>query len=47
MGKEGMTLQGFNHRHHAIMSADPKIVPLGNVMGQDHSGALADSGEHS
>jgi 3D (Asp-Asp-Asp) domain-containing protein len=33
MGKEGVTLQRFNHRHHAIMAADPQIIPLGDVMG--------------
>jgi hypothetical protein len=46
MGKEGVTFEGFNHCHHPIMSANPQIIPLGDVMGQHHPRALANPGEH-
>ena len=32
VGKERMTLQGFNNRNHAIMAANPQVIPLGNIM---------------
>jgi hypothetical protein len=37
MGKERMTLQGFNNSHNSIMATDPEVVSLGDVMGQDDS----------
>jgi hypothetical protein len=43
VGKELMTLQGFNDGDHSIMATDPKVVSLGNIVGQDDSGRLADS----
>jgi hypothetical protein len=46
MGKEGMALQSFNHGDHSIMAADPKVVSLGNIVGQDDSGGGSNSGEH-
>jgi hypothetical protein len=46
MGKEGMALQSFNHGDHSIMAADPKVVSLGDVMGQDDAGCGSDSRKH-
>ena len=43
MGKEGVTFEGFNHRNHPIMSAHPKVVPLGDVMGEYHPRTLTNS----
>ena len=37
VGKELVALQGFNHGDHTIMATDPKVVSLGDVMGQDDS----------
>jgi hypothetical protein len=47
MGKEWMTLQGFDHGNDSIMATNPKIVSLGDVMGQDNSGGGSNSGKHS
>jgi hypothetical protein len=41
-----MALQSFNDGDHTIMSTNPKVVPLGNIVGQDDSGGLADSRQH-
>jgi hypothetical protein len=46
MGKERMTFEGFNHCNHSVMPAHPQVIPLGDVMGQDHPGALANSRKH-
>jgi hypothetical protein len=43
VGKELMTLQGFNDGDHAIVATDPKVVPLGHIVGQDDPRCLADS----
>jgi hypothetical protein len=43
VGKELMTLQGFNDGDHSIMATDSKVVPLGNIVGQDDPRCLADS----
>jgi hypothetical protein len=37
MGEERMSLQSFDYRHNSIMTTDPKVVSLGDVMGQDDS----------
>jgi hypothetical protein len=47
MGKEWMSFEGFNDCNNAIMAANSEVVPLGDVMGQNNSGALADAGENS
>jgi hypothetical protein len=46
MGKELVTLQGFNNSDHTIVATDPKVVALGNIVGQDDPRCLADSREH-
>ena len=46
MGEERMALQGFDHGDDSIMAADPKVVSLGNIVGQDDSGGGSNSGEH-
>jgi hypothetical protein len=46
MGKELVTLQGFNDSDHAIVATNPKVVSLGNIVGQDDPRGLADSGKH-
>jgi hypothetical protein len=46
MGKELMPLQGFNDCDHTIMAANPKVVSLGNIVGQDDPGCLSNSGQH-
>jgi hypothetical protein len=38
-----MPLQSFNHRDHTIVATNPKVVSLGNIVGQDDPGCLADS----
>ena len=45
MGKERMALQSFDDGDHAIMATDPKVVPLGNVMGEDDPGGGSNSGK--
>jgi len=47
MGEERVALEGLNHSNNAIMAAHPQVIPLSDVMGKDHSRALADSGENS
>jgi hypothetical protein len=46
MGKERVALKRLNHCNHAIMAANPKVVPLGDIMGEDDPRALANSREH-
>ena len=46
MGKERMTLQGFDHGDNSIMAADPEVVSLGNIMGQNDPRGGSNSGEH-
>ena len=45
MGEERMALEGLDHCHNAIVATNPEVVALGDVMGEDDSGALANSGE--
>ena len=47
MGKERMALQSFNYRDNSIMAANPEVVSLGNIVGQDDPGGGSNSGEHS
>ncbi len=47
VGEEWMALEGFDHGYNPVMPSDSKVVPLGNIMGQDDSRTLADPGEHS
>jgi hypothetical protein len=37
MGKERVTLQGFNNGDHAIVATDSQVIALGDVVGQDHA----------
>jgi hypothetical protein len=46
MGKERMTFQRFNNGNYPIMTAHPQVIPLGDVMGEDDPGALANTREH-
>jgi hypothetical protein len=46
VGKERVALERLNHGNHTIMAANPKVVPLGDVMGEDDPRALANSREH-
>ena len=41
-----MSFEGFNDRDDSIMTANSQVISLGNVMGQDYSRALSNSGEH-
>jgi hypothetical protein len=41
-----MALKRLNHGNHTIMAANSKVVPLGDVMGEDDPRALANSREH-
>jgi hypothetical protein len=41
-----MALQSFNHRDDSVMAADPKVVSLSDVMGQDDPGCGSNSGKH-
>jgi hypothetical protein len=41
VGEELMSLQGFNNGDHTIMATDPKVVSLGNIVGQDDPRCLA------
>ena len=47
MCKERVPFQRFNNGDDAIMATDTEVVALGDVMGQDNSGALANSREDS
>jgi hypothetical protein len=47
MGKERIAFEGFNDCDHAIMAADAQVISLGDIVGQDDTGVLADSGEDS
>ena len=46
MGKEWVALEGFDNSDHAIVATDSQVIALGNVMSEDNSRALADSGEN-
>ena len=43
VSKKRMTLQGFHHCNDSVMATHPKVVALGNIVGHDHSRALADA----
>jgi hypothetical protein len=45
MGKEWMALEGFHDGHNSIMATDAQVISLGDVVSEDDSGALTDSGE--
>jgi hypothetical protein len=38
-----MAFEGFDHGNDAIVAADPKVVALGNIVGQNYARGLADS----
>jgi hypothetical protein len=44
MGKERMAFQGFNDGNDAIMASDSQVIALGDIVGQDYSRTLANSG---
>jgi hypothetical protein len=46
VGKERMALKRLNHCNHTIMAANSKVVPLGDIMGEDDPRALANTREH-
>ena len=45
MGEEWMALEGLDDGDNSIVAANPEVVALGDVVGHDNSGPLADSGE--
>jgi hypothetical protein len=47
MGEERMALEGLNDCDDAIVAADPQVIALSDVVGEDNSRSLADSREHS
>jgi hypothetical protein len=40
-----MALQSFDYRDNSVMATDPKVVSLGNIVGQNDSGGGSDSGK--
>jgi hypothetical protein len=46
MGEERVAFQSFDHGNDAIVTANSQVIALGNIMGQDDSGRLANSREH-
>ena len=38
-----MALQSFDHRDHTVMATHPKVVSLGNIVGQNDAGGGSDS----
>jgi hypothetical protein len=46
MREERMALQSFDHGDNSIMAADPEIVSLSNIVGQDDPRGGSNSGEH-
>jgi hypothetical protein len=46
MGEEWVTFQGFDHGNDAIVTANSQVIALGNIVGQDDSGRLANSRKH-
>lgn len=46
VGKERMALEGFNDGDDSIMATDAQVIALGNVVGQDDAGVLADTREN-
>ena len=46
VGKEWVAFEGFDNGDHTIMAADSQVIALGNIVGHDYSGALANSGEN-
>jgi hypothetical protein len=46
MGKERVALQSFDHGDNSIMAANPEVVSLSNIVGQDNSRSGSNSGEH-
>jgi hypothetical protein len=47
VGEERVALERFDHSDDAVMATDPQVVALGDVVGEDDSRSLTDSGEHS
>ena len=37
VGKEGMSLEGFDYGDDTVMTAHSQVISLGNIVGQDHS----------
>ena len=46
VSEERMAFQRFDHCNNSVMAADPQVIALGNIVGQDNSGILADAGEN-
>jgi hypothetical protein len=46
MGKERMALHRLDDRRDAVMPADPQVVALSDVVGEDDLGVLPDAGQH-
>jgi hypothetical protein len=46
VSEERVALERFDYGDDAIVATDPQVVALGDVVGQDNSRSLADSGEH-
>ena len=42
-----MTLKRFDHSRDSVVATDSQVVALGDVMGQDNSRSLANSGKDS
>jgi hypothetical protein len=46
MGEEWVAFQSFDHGNDAIVATNSQVIALGNIVGQDYSGRLANSREH-
>jgi hypothetical protein len=45
MSEEWMALQSFNNGDDSVMSTNPQVVSLGNIVGQDDPRGGSDSGK--
>src|SRR5688500_7139959 len=46
MGEERVTLQLLDDSNHTVVPADPQVIPLGDVVGEDNARALPHPAEH-
>ena len=45
MSEDGMTPQCLDHRNHPVVTSNPEVVPLGDIVREYHPAALAETTE--
>jgi hypothetical protein len=44
--EERLSFEGFHNTGHTVVSTHPEVVTLGNIVGKDHPGVLANPRQH-